>query len=158
MFPTAKWLANRSVLKMTHSRVLAWLCSSAVVVPLLASPVAARRDPCKGLRPCDLGGDFTINEMIRRPPHRISGMCASRCFWEAVVTNSCFEPDAVVEIHAPVSARTGRLHRLAAEILVSEIKPPTLQQFLRATGAGYRLKFTRLTGRELISHGAQACQ
>ena len=105
-----------------------------------------------------VSGEFTINEMIRRPPHRVSGMCVSRCFWEAVLTNSCFEPDAIVRIHAPVSARTGKLHRLAAEILVSETKPPALQQFLRAIGAGYRLKFTRLTGRELISNGAQACQ
>jgi hypothetical protein len=120
--------------------------------------VAARRDPCKGLRPCDLGGDFTINDLVRRPPHRVAGMCKSRCFWEAVVTNSCFEPNAIVEIHAPVNARTGKLHRLAAEILVSETKSPALQQFLKTTGAAYRLKFTRVTGRDLIGLGAPACQ
>ena len=128
-----------------------------IILGFVVTPAAARRDPCKSIRPCDLGGDFTINEMVRQPPRRIAGMCASRCFWQAVVTNSCFEPNAIVEIHAPVSARTGKLRRLAAEILVSETKAPGLRQFLKASGAAYRLKFTRMTGRDLINLGAPAC-
>ena len=128
-----------------------------IILGFVVSPMAARRDPCKGMRPCDLGGDFTINEMVRQPPRRVTGMCVSRCFWQAAVTNSCFEPNAIVEIHAPVSARTGKLRRLAAEILVSETKAPALQQFLKASGAAYRLKFTRMTGQDVINLGVPAC-
>lgn len=84
-------------------------------------------------------------------------MCISRCFWQAVVTDSCFEPSAIVKIHAPVTASTGRLHRLAADILVRETKPPALQQYLKTSGAAYRLQFTRLSGRDLIALGAPAC-
>jgi hypothetical protein len=54
---------------------------------------AANGDPCGGIRPCDLGGEFTINEMLAQRPYSIRGVCESRCFWQAVVTNSCFEPD-----------------------------------------------------------------
>ena len=95
--------------------------------------------------------------MVRRPPHPISGMCISRCFWQAAVTNSCFQPNAIVRIHAPINLRTGRLHRLAADILVSETKSPGVREYLKTSGAGFQLKFTQLTGRDLIKLGAPQC-
>jgi hypothetical protein len=118
---------------------------------------AANGDPCGGIRPCDLGGTFTINEMLQQQPYPIRGVCESRCFWQAVVTNSCFEPDAIIDIHAPVDPSTGKLNKLAADILIRETKSPGVQQYLRTSGAGYRTEFTRLTGRDLIKLGAPAC-
>jgi hypothetical protein len=47
-------------------------------------------------------------------PFPIQGVCESHSFWQAVVTNSCCFPDAVIDIHAPVNASTGQLNRLAA--------------------------------------------
>jgi hypothetical protein len=139
----------------------------AIVAAVLSSPLsaadgipenAANGDPCGGIRPCDLGGEFTINEMLAQRPYSIRGVCESRCFWQAVVTNSCFEPDAIVDIHAPVDPSTGKLNRLAADILISETKSAGVRQFLKASGAAYQLKFTRLTGRDLINMGAPACR
>lgn len=118
---------------------------------------AANGDPCGGIRPCDLGGDFTINEMLQQKPYPIRGVCESRCFWQAVVTNSCFEPDAIVDIHAPVDASTGKLNKLAADILVRETKSPGVQRYLKTSGAAYRVEFTRLRGQDLINMGAPAC-
>jgi hypothetical protein len=117
---------------------------------------AANGDPCGGIRPCDLGGSFTIDEMLKQKPYSIRGVCESRCFWQAVVTNSCFEPDAIVDIHAPVDS-TGKLNRLAADILISETKSPGVQRYLKDSGAAYRVSFTRLTGQDLILMGAPAC-
>ena len=90
-------------------------------------------------------------------PRRAS-VCESRCFWQAVVTNSCFYPDAIVDIHAPVDANTGELNRRAADILISETKPPGVQRFLKTSGAGYRTELTRLSGRDLIAMGAPSCR
>jgi len=138
----------------------------AIVAAVLSSPLsaadgipenAANGDPCGGIRPCDLGGEFTINEILTQRPYSIRGVCESRCFWRAVVTNSCFEPDAIVDIHAPVDPSTGKLNRLAADILISETKSAGVRQFLQASGAAYQLNFTRLTGRDLIKMGAPAC-
>jgi hypothetical protein len=114
--------------------------------------------PAEGSAPCDLGGEFTINEMLAQRPYPIRGVCESRCFWRAVVTNSCFDPDAIVDIHAPVDPTTRKLNRLAADILISETKSQGVRQFLKASGAAYQLKFTRLTGRDLINMGAPACR
>ena len=119
---------------------------------------AANGDPCGGIRPCDLGGEFTINELLAQQPYSIRGVCESRCFWQAVVTNSCFDPDAIVDIHAPIDPATGKLNRMAADILISETKSPGVRQFLKSSGAGYQVKFTRLTGRDLIKMGAPACR
>jgi hypothetical protein len=105
-----------------------------------------------------LGGEFTINEMLAKRPYPIRGVCESRCFWQAVVTNSCFDPDAIVDIHAPVDPTTRKLNRLAPDILISETKSQGVRQFLKASGAAYQLKFTRLTGRDLINMGAPACR
>jgi len=118
---------------------------------------AAEGDPCGGIRPCDLGGSFTINEMLQQKPYPIRGVCESRCFWQAVVTNSCFERDAKVDIHAPVDPDTGKLNRLAADILISETKSPGIRRYLKDSGAAYRVSFTRLTGQDLIDMGAPAC-
>jgi hypothetical protein len=118
---------------------------------------AADGDPCGGIRPCDLGGTFTINEMLQQKPYPIRGVCESRCFWQAVVTNSCFERDAVIDIHAPVDPDTGKLNRLAADILISETKSPGVRRYLKDSGAGYRVSFTRLTGQDLVNMGAPAC-
>lgn len=140
-----------------------YLTMAAAVLSSPASPAervpenAANGDPCGGIRPCDLGGEFTINEMLAQKPYPIRGVCESRCFWQAVLTNSCFEADAIVDIHAPVDPSTGKLNRLAADILIAETKSPGVQQFLKKSGAAYQLKFTRLTGRDLISMGAPAC-
>jgi hypothetical protein len=119
---------------------------------------AANGDPCGGIRPCDLGGNFTINEMLKQKPYGIRGVCESRCFWQAVVTNSCFYPDAIIDIHAPVNASTGQLNKLAADILISETKSSGVQRYLKDSGAGYRTSFTRLTGQDLINMGAPACR
>jgi hypothetical protein len=119
---------------------------------------AGNGDPCGGIRPCDLGGTFTINDMLAQKPYPIRGVCESRCFWQAVVTNSCFYPDAIIDIHAPVDANTGELNRRAADILISETKPPGVQQFLKTSGAGYRTELTRLSGRDLIAMGAPSCR
>jgi hypothetical protein len=119
---------------------------------------AADGDPCGGIRPCDLGGNFTINEMLKQKPYAIRGVCESRCFWQAVVTNSCFYPDAIIDIHAPVDANTGELNRLAADILLSETKSPGVREFLKTSGAAYKVEFTRLTGQDLINMGAPACR
>ena len=119
---------------------------------------AANGDPCGGIRPCDLGGNFTIDEMLKQKPYGIRGVCESRCFWQAVVTNSCFYPGAIIDIHAPVNADTGKLNRLAADILISETKSPGVQRYLKDSGAGYRTSFTRLTGQDLINLGAPACR
>jgi hypothetical protein len=119
---------------------------------------AANGDPCGGIRPCDLGGNFTINEMLKQKPYPIRGVCESRCFWQAVVTNSCFFPDAIVDIHAPVNASTGQLNKIAADILISETKSPGVQRYLKDSGAAYRVSFTRLTGQDLINMGAPACR
>jgi hypothetical protein len=119
---------------------------------------AANGDPCGGIRPCDLGGNFTIDEMLKQKPYGIRGVCESRCFWQAVVTNSCFYPDAIIDIHAPVNADTGKLNRLAADILISETKSPGVQRYLKDSGAGYRTSFTRLSGQDLINMGAPACR
>ena len=118
---------------------------------------AADGDPCGGIRPCDLGGSFTINEMLQQKPYPIRGVCESRCFWQAVVTNSCFERDAIIDIHAPVDPGTGKLNRLAADILISETKSPGVRRYLKDSGAAYRVSFTRLTGQDLIDMGAPAC-
>jgi hypothetical protein len=119
---------------------------------------AANGDPCGGIRPCDLGGEFTINELLAQEPYPVRGVCESRCFWQAVVTNSCFDPDAIVDIHAPVDPATGQLSRMAADILIAETKSPGVRQFLKSSGAGYQVKFTRLIGRDLIKMGAPACR
>jgi hypothetical protein len=119
---------------------------------------AANGDPCGGIRPCDLGGNFTIDEMLKQKPYGIRGVCESRCFWQAAVTNSCFYPDAIIDIHAPVNADTGKLNRLAADILISETKSPGVQRYLKDSGAGYRTSFTRLSGQDLINMGAPACR
>lgn len=151
--------------KITICRVFVSL-SFAITAALAPSPVnaangvpenAANGDPCGGIRPCDLGGDFTINEMLQQKPYPIRGVCKSRCFWQAVVTNSCFEPDAIVDIHAPVDASTGKLNKLAADILVRETKSPGVQRYLKTSGAAYRVEFTRLRGQDLINMGAPAC-
>jgi hypothetical protein len=63
----------------------------------------------------------------------IRGVCESHSFWQAVVTNSCFYPDAVIDIHAPVNASTGQLNRLAADILISETKALSQRQLRRST-------------------------
>jgi hypothetical protein len=138
------------------------ICAAAVIPRsmLAANGVpenAADGDPCGGVRPCDLGGAFTINEMLQQKPYPIRGVCESRCFWQAVVTNSCFERDAIVDIHAPVDPDTGKLNRLAADILISETKSPGVRRYLKDSGAGYRVSFTRLTGQDLIAMGAPAC-
>ena len=72
--------------------------------------------------------------MLKQKPYPIRGVCESRCFWQAVVTNSCFYPDAVIDIHAPVNASTGQLNRLAADILISETKSPGVQHYLKDSG------------------------
>jgi hypothetical protein len=137
---------------------------AAVVPPSLAMAAngvpenAANGDPCGGIRPCDLGGNFTINEMLKQKPYPIRGICESRCFWQAVVTNSCFFPNAIIDIHAPVNASTGQLNKIAADILISETKSPGVQRYLKDSGAGYRVSFTRLTGQDLINMGAPACR
>jgi hypothetical protein len=122
-----------------------------------AKSAAETQDPCEGIAPCDLGGDFTIDEIVRQPRRRISGICVSRCFWQAVVTDTCVDPDAIVKIHAPFDPKTGEIKLLAAEILISETKSPQLQQYLRESGAGYQGTFTELTGRDLIKMGVPAC-
>jgi hypothetical protein len=38
---------------------------------------AANGDPCGGIRPCDLGGNFTIDEMPKQKPARY-GVFVSR--------------------------------------------------------------------------------
>jgi hypothetical protein len=119
---------------------------------------AANGDPCGGIRPRDLGRNFTIDEMLKQKPYPIRGVCESRCFWQAVVTNSCFYPDAVIDIHAPVNASTGQLNRLAADILISETKSPGVQRYLKDSGVGCRVSFTRLTGQDLINMGVPACR
>jgi hypothetical protein len=119
---------------------------------------AANGDPCGGIRPCDLGGNFTIDEMLKQKPYAIRGVCESRCFWQAVVTNSCFYPDAIIDIHAPVDPDTGKLNRLAADILISETKSSGVRSYLKDSGAAYRVSFTRLTGQDLINLGAPACR
>src|SRR5690348_9019363 len=119
---------------------------------------AANGDPCGGIRPCDLGGAFTIDEMLQQKPYPIRGVCESRCFWQAVVTNSCFERDAIIDIHAPIDPETGKLNRLAADILISETKSPGVRRYLKDSGAAYRVSFTRLTGQDLIDMGAPACR
>ena len=119
---------------------------------------AADGDPCGGIRPCDLGGAFTINEMLQQKPYPVRGVCESRCFWQAVVNNSCFERDAIVDIHAPVDPTTGKLNRLAADILISETKSSGVRSYLKDSGAAYRVSFTRLTGQDLINLGAPACR
>jgi hypothetical protein len=96
--------------------------------------------------------------MLKQKPYPIRGVCESRCFWQAVVTNSRFYPDAVIDIHAPVNAGTGQLNRLAADILISETKSPGVQHYLKDSGAGYRVSFTRLTGQDLINMGVPACR
>ena len=49
----------------------------AILSAVISSPVlagdgtpenAANGDPCGGIRPCDLGGEFTINEMLAQRP------------------------------------------------------------------------------------------
>jgi hypothetical protein len=95
--------------------------------------------------------------MLQQKPYPIRGVCESRCFWQAVVTNSCFERDAVIDIHAPVDPDTGKLNRLAADVLISETKSPGVRRYLKDSGAGYRVSFTRLTGQDLINMGAPAC-
>jgi hypothetical protein len=142
-------------------------CLSVVICAALTSPSvfaadgvpenAADGDPCGGIRPCDLGGTFTINEMLQQKPFPIRGVCESRCFWQAVVNNSCFERDAIIDIHAPVDPETGKLNRLAADILISETKSPGVRRYLKDSGAAYRVSFTRLTGQDLINMGAPAC-
>ena len=74
------------------------------------------------------------------------------------MTNSCFYPDAIIDIHAPADPTTGKLNRLAADILVSETKSPGVQRYLKDSGAAYRVSFTRLTGQDLINMGAPACR
>jgi hypothetical protein len=37
---------------------------------------AANGDPGGGIRPCDLGGNFTIDEMLKQKPYPIRGVCA----------------------------------------------------------------------------------
>jgi hypothetical protein len=119
---------------------------------------AANGDPCGGIRPCDLGGEFTIDDMLKQKPYPIRGVCESRCFWQAVLNNSCFYPDAIIDIHAPMNAETGELNKAAADILVAETKAPGIQQYLKSSGAAYRTSFTRLSGRDLIKMGAPSCQ
>jgi hypothetical protein len=144
------------------SLVLALAIAASLAGPVAAAngipENAANGDPCGGIRPCDLGGEFTINEMLQQKPYSIRGVCESRCFWQAVVTNSCFYPDAIVDIHAPVDASTGKLNRLAADILVAETKSPGIRQYLKESGAAYRLGFTRLKGQDLINMGAPSCR
>jgi len=152
--------------KKTIGRWMLWLpiIVCAALVPYLAKGAdgvpenAANGDPCGGIRPCDLGGSFTIDEMLKQRPYPIRGVCESRCFWQAVVTNSCFYPDAIIDIHAPVNPSTGQLNRLAADILISETKSPGVQRYLKDSGAAYRVSFTRLTGQDLINMGAPACR
>jgi hypothetical protein len=151
---------------MMIARWIMWLAviGYAALVPSSAKSAdgvpenAANGDPCGGIRPCDLGGNFTIDEMLKQKPYAIRGVCESRCFWQAVVTNSCFYPDAIIDIHAPVNASTGQLNRLAADILISETKSPGVQRYLKDSGAAYRVSFTRLTGQDLINMGAPACR
>jgi hypothetical protein len=153
-------------LKSMIGRWMFWLpiAMSATLAPSAATAAegvpenAANGDPCGGIRPCDLGGNFTINEMLKQKPYPIRGVCESRCFWQAVVTNSCFFPDAIIDIHAPVNASTGQLNKIAADILISETKSPGVQRYLKDSGAGYRVSFTRLTGEDLINMGAPACR
>jgi len=123
-----------------------------------AQPAAEPHDPCDGMAPCDLGGDFTIEDLLRQQSSRISGICVSRCFWHAAITDSCVDPDAVVKIHAPFNPQTGEVRMAAAEVLVSETKAPKLQQFLRESGAAFKREFTRLTGRDLINLGMAPCE
>jgi hypothetical protein len=152
--------------KMMMGRWMLWLpvIVGAALVPYSAKGAdgvpenAANGDPCGGIRPCDLGGNFTIDEMLKQKPYPIRGVCESRCFWQAVVTNSCFYPDAIIDIHAPADPTTGKLNRLAADILVSETKSPGVQRYLKDSGAAYRVSFTRLTGQDLIKMGAPACR
>src|ERR1700747_2552958 len=118
---------------------------------------AAEGDPCGGIRPCDLGGSFTINEILQQKPYPIRGVGESRCFWQAVVTNSCFARDAIIDMHAPVDPDTGKLKRLAADILIPKTKSPGARRYLKDSGAAYRVAFTRLTGQDLINMGAPAC-
>ena len=138
-------------------RSVFWVCLAAAALVCVAAS-AAQPDACEGVTPCDLGGDFTINEIIGRPPHPVQGLCASRCFWEAAVTDSCFEPDAILEIHAPFDPKTGKVRRAAADLLIRETKNPALQRFLKTSGAGYRREFTRVTGQDLLNIGAPPCQ
>jgi hypothetical protein len=73
----------------------------AVMSDLLPSPVcaangdpenAADGDPCRGIRPCELGGEFTINEMLAQRPYPIRRVCESRCFWQTVVPTRVSTP------------------------------------------------------------------
>src|ERR1700687_3369962 len=138
-------------------RWMLWL-PVAICAGLVAySAKAAHGVPCGGVRPCDLGGTFTIDEMLQQKPYPIRGICESRCFWQAVVTNSCFEPDAIIDIHAPVDPSTGKLNKLAADILIRETKSAGVREYLKASGAGYRTEVTRVAGQDLIKRGAPAC-
>jgi hypothetical protein len=168
-FPRADVINKAMSLKAMIGRWMFWLsvatcAASAALAPSAAMAAggipenAANGDPCGGIRPCDLGGNFTINEMLQQRPYPIRGVCESRCFWQAVVTNSCFFPDAIIDIHAPVNASTGQLNKIAADILISETKSPGVQRYLKDSGAGYRVSFTRLTGQDLIDMGAPACR
>jgi hypothetical protein len=164
--PRADAINKPTSLKAMIRRWMLWLpvAMCAALTPFMAMAAggvpenAANGDPCGGIRPCDLGGNFTINEMLKQKPYPIRGVCESRCFWQAVVTNSCFFPDAIIDIHAPVNATTGELNKIAADILISETKSPGVQRYLKDSGAGYRVSFTRLTGQDLINMGAPACR
>jgi hypothetical protein len=164
--PRADAINKPTSLKAMIGRWVFWLpvAMCATLTPSVAMAAggvpenAANGDPCGGIRPCDLGGNFTINEMLKQKPYPIRGVCESRCFWQAVVTNSCFFPDAIIDIHAPVNATTGELNKIAADILISETKAPGVQRYLKDSGAGYRVSFTRLSGQDLINMGAPACR
>jgi hypothetical protein len=128
-------MTTRSV-TWPFSLLLAFVIAAALMPNLVVAADgvrenAANGDPCGGIRPCDLGGEFTIDELLQQKPYPIRGVCESRCFWQAVVTNSCFEPDAIIDIHAPVDPNTGKLNQLAADILVRETKAPGVQRYLR---------------------------
>lgn len=167
----------------TSGRILAngsLLCSSKVsghLASLVILPLRHLRNSADACDACDasqqrtagaagrveswwivLDGNFTIDEMLKQKPYPIRGVCESRCFWQAVVTNSCFYPDAIIDIHAPADPTTGKLNRLAADILISETKSPGVQRYLKDSGAAYRVSFTRLTGQDLINMGAPACR
>lgn len=146
------------LVRRAGSLLAAALISTAAIAAEGVPENAGNGDPCGGIRPCDLGGEFTINEMLQQKPYPIRGVCESRCFWQAVVTNSCFYPDAIIDIHAPVNVATGELNRLAADILVRETKAPGIREYLKTSGAAYRTDFTRLTGKDLIRMGAPACR
>ena len=164
--PFADAINKPKSLKAMIGRWMFWLpvaMSAALAPPITMAAEgvpenAANGDPCGGIRPCDLGGNFTIDEMLKQKPYGIRGVCESRCFWQAAVTNSCFYPDAIIDIHAPVNASTGQLNKIAADILISETKSPGVQRYLKDSGAGYRTSFTRLTGQDLINMGAPACR